>query len=193
MNLALVMVTAEGTLREFPVPSLPVILGRGDDVKVRIPLAAVSRKHCELFVDEDDELSVKDLGSSNGTYVNGEQVKTRELIPGDLLAVGPVVFVVRIDGHPKEINPGEAYSAGAVSTDSSPAIAGVPTWSGQAPPEPRPVGRPASESPPSKPAGPAPAPKKPKPELDEDSLLADLSESDFDIDFSDLDEGPKKS
>ncbi len=192
------MVTADGTSREFPVQSLPVVLGRGDDAKVRIPLASVSRKHCELFVDEDEELTVKDLGSSNGTYVNGEQVRSRELIPGDLLAVGPVVFVVRIDGHPKNIQPGECYAAGAVAIDDAQAIAGVPTWTGTAEvePQPRPAPRPLSPTAPapqaasSPPAAPPKAAKPTKP-LDEDSLMADLSESDFDIDFSDLDDGPK--
>ncbi|MBX3386905.1 MAG: FHA domain-containing protein [Phycisphaeraceae bacterium] len=199
MNLSLVMVTAEGTSREFPVPALPVVLGRGDDAKVRIPLASVSRRHCELSVDEDDELVVRDLGSSNGTHVNGERVKSRELIPGDLLAVGPVVFVVRIDGHPKDIKPADAYASGAVSADTTPAIEGVPTWTGQAAPatqatSPKPAAQPMApplKDAPSVQAGGSPAQKKAKP-IDEDSLLADLSESDFDIDFSDLDDDAKK-
>jgi predicted component of type VI protein secretion system len=112
-------------------------VGRGEECNVRIPLAAVSRKHCELSVD-DDELVVKDLKSSNGTFVNGERVRSRELAPGDLLAVGPLVFVVRIDGHPKDIDPLESYVAGAVAPgaagskgDAEDAIAGVPRWGSQ--------------------------------------------------------------
>lgn len=204
MKLSLVMVTAEGTAREFPVPSLPVTLGRAEDAKVRIPLASISRKHCELL-DDDDELIVKDLGSSNGTYVNGERVKRRELVPGDLLCLGPVVFVVRIDGHPKDIDAAASYTSGssgdAAAGAAQPAIAGVPTWSGTAPvaasaaaPSEAPAR--AAAAPPKAPSNPAPAPApKPAPKKnhdDIDSLLSDLSESDFDIDFSDLDDDKPK-
>lgn len=198
------MVTAEGTAREFPVPSLPVTIGRGEEAKVRIPLASISRKHCELM-DDDDELVVKDLGSSNGTYVNAERVKRRELIPGDLLAVGPVVFVIRIDGHPKDINAAESHATGIAGSGggtggegAQSAIAGVPTWSGsksgsgQAPVTPAPA-KPAQAPAPA--AAPKPAAKPPAKKTDEeiDSILGDLSESDFDIDFSDLDDDkPKK-
>lgn len=140
VNVSLVMVTSDGKTREFPLSKLPVHIGRGEDCKVRVPLPSVSRRHCELLV-EDDEFMVKDLNSSNGTYVNGERVRARELIPGDLLALGPCVFVVRIDGHPKDIDPIESYAAGAVAVGGSTEAAsdrrtqmieGVPTWSGQA-------------------------------------------------------------
>jgi len=188
------MVQKDGGSKEVPLKSLPVTIGRGDDCKVRVPLASVSRHHCELLID-DDELMVRDLKSSNGTFVNKDRVSKRELVPGDLLAVGPVVFVVRIDGHPKEIDAVESFSAGAVAVPGdggTDAIAGVPTWGSQqsggggggggntAP-------KPAA----AKPA--APAPGKPIRKDDElaqiDSLLDDLSDSDFDID---LDDKPKK-
>jgi len=137
VNISLVMVSSDGKTREIELPKFPISVGRGEECKVRIPLAAVSRRHCELTID-DDELVVKDLKSSNGTFVNGERVRSRELAPGDLLAVGPLVFVVRIDGHPKEIDPLESYVAGAVAPgaagskgDSEDAIAGVPTWGSQ--------------------------------------------------------------
>jgi predicted component of type VI protein secretion system len=140
VNVSLVMVTSDGKARDIPLGKLPVHIGRGEDCKVRVPLPSVSRKHCELLI-EDEEFTVKDLNSSNGTYVNGERVRSRELVPGDLLALGPCVFVVRIDGHPKEIDPLESYAAGAVAVGGSTEgasdrrtqmIEGVPTWSGQA-------------------------------------------------------------
>jgi predicted component of type VI protein secretion system len=145
VNVSLVMVTSDGKTREFPLGKLPATIGRGDEAKVRVPLPSVSRKHCELLID-DDEFTVKDLSSSNGTYVNGERVRSRELVPGDLLAIGPVVFVVRIDGHPKDIDPVESYAAGAVAVGGTAEgsadrrtqmIEGVPSWSGQATPAPK--------------------------------------------------------
>jgi predicted component of type VI protein secretion system len=116
-------------------------------------VASVSRRHCEVAIDSDDELVVKDLKSSNGTFVNGERVARRELVPGDLLAIGPVVFVVRIDGHPKEIDPLESYVAGSVDLGEAAgaggageAISGVPTWAGMSP-KPRQAGNGAGDKP----------------------------------------------
>lgn len=191
MNVSLVMVMSDGKSREFPLGKLPVSVGRGEDCKVRVPLPSVSRKHCQLGI-EDEEFTVKDLDSSNGTYVNGERVKARELVPGDLLALGPVVFVVRIDGHPKEIDPIESYAAGAVAVggegDGSPdrrtqMIEGVPTWSGQAGAD-RATKERSTEAAASKPeAGGAEADKK--------DFLGSLLE-DFDFGEEDDDSGTKK-
>lgn len=133
MEVALVMVKADGSSKDIPLPPDGVIIGRDPAAKLRIPMAAVSRKHCQLKID-DDELVVTDLGSSNGTYVNGRRVKETELAPGDLLAVGPIVFVVRIDGHPKQIDAKDSYAAGAVVEGSDDSDADLPTPApGQAP------------------------------------------------------------
>ena len=196
MNVTLVMVQADGSSKEMPVRELPASIGREEGVKIRIPRPNVSRKHCELAINDDDELVVVDLKSSNGTYVNGERVRERELVPGDLLTVGDVVFVVRIDGHPKEIDAADSYAAGSVMIGATPvsgtspggpkteAIAGVPTWGssgggGEAKAEPKPA-----------PAGGGGA-KKPKSDDDDDDDFSDLLEG---IDLSDLDEDdePKK-
>ena len=102
------MVEKNGNSKEVLLRTFPVVIGRGEECKVRVPLASVSRHHCELFI-EDDELMVRDLRSSNGTFVNKDRVAKRELVPGDLLAVGPVVFVVRIDGHPKQVEAAASF------------------------------------------------------------------------------------
>lgn len=194
MKVSLLMVTSDGTAKEFPVPSLPLIIGRGSDCRLRVPVDSVSRQHCELSENDDEELVVRDLKSSNGTYVNRERIKERELVPGDLLSIGPVVFVVKIDGHPRDVDPATAYANGSVAVGGgAPAmIDGVPTWSGGAP-APSPAPREAEPGTAPKPASPAPPAKK---SLDDDdgfdSLLKDLSESDFDIDLPDDDDPPKK-
>jgi hypothetical protein len=179
------MVQQDGSAKELPLRSLPAMIGRGQECKLRIPLASVSRHHCELLED-DDELVVRDLKSSNGTYVNKERVARRELVPGDLLAVGPVVFVVRIDGHPKDIDAAAAYLSGSVAPPvggPAGAIEGVPTWTGQ---QAGGIGGGASSQ--SAPA--APKPDRKDDELSQiDSLLDELGESDFDID---LDDKPKR-
>lgn len=54
---------------------------------------SVSQKHCQLVVD-DEECTLIDLGSSNGTYVNGERItSSRILRQGDLVTIGRFVFI----------------------------------------------------------------------------------------------------
>lgn len=72
-----------------------MIIGRQKGCGVRIPSAQVSRQHC-LVSFKDDLLSVEDLTSANGTYINGRRITRREFLrPGDLLKVGPVTMLVQ--------------------------------------------------------------------------------------------------
>jgi pSer/pThr/pTyr-binding forkhead associated (FHA) protein len=63
------------------------------DFVVDAPL--VSRLHCRLSMDNDNCLGVEDLGSTNGTFVNGRKVRRAPLHAGDTLKVGRVEFAVR--------------------------------------------------------------------------------------------------
>jgi hypothetical protein len=79
-----------------------VVLGRTRDNDVVIPDAAASSHHCELFVD-DGLLFVRDLNSSNGTYVNGRRVDSTPLYDGDILRIGQSqgrITVTGDDGKP---------------------------------------------------------------------------------------------
>lgn len=113
MKVVLVMFK-KNERREFPLEADKAILGRRQDCQLRIPTKDVSRQHCALLVD-DDVLIVKDLGSSNGTYVNDKRIAETELEPGDRLRVGPVTFVVQIDGEPREIRPSDAAPMAAAA------------------------------------------------------------------------------
>ena len=81
--------------RTFTV-RLPILLGRGDEAKFRIQHDLVSRRHCELF-ERHGQVFVRDLGSTNGTFLNDEQVpvstKTR-VPPGGIVRVGSLSFAV---------------------------------------------------------------------------------------------------
>eukprot|EP00752_Nemacystus_decipiens_P016080 g14376.t1 len=103
-NLALAMFKSDGTRRDFPLVKDRVVIGRKVNCDLRIPLTAVSRQHCELTID-GDTVTVKDLGSSNGTYHNAVRVQEANLAAGDELVVGPVVFTMIIDGQPADIKP----------------------------------------------------------------------------------------
>lgn len=69
-------------------------IGRHDDCVIRIRSSQVSRRHCEVF-EADGSLIVRDLGSSNGTFVNGDRIEApRVLHPGDALTIGGVTLRV---------------------------------------------------------------------------------------------------
>ncbi len=104
MDVNLVMFTPKGKRKDFPLTKSTTVIGRGENCDLRVPLLAVSRRHCELTL-ADDAINVRDLGSSNGTYANNERISEAELEAGDRLIVGPVIFTVQVDGKPEEIEP----------------------------------------------------------------------------------------
>lgn len=91
-------------------------IGRREDCGLRIPANEVSRAHCQITVD-DATVSVKDLGSANGTFVNDQRVNEQRLKPGDVLRVGPASFTVQINGKPAQIVSPEELAA-AMGDDS---------------------------------------------------------------------------
>jgi len=101
MNVVLVMFRENGERRSFSLSRDVTVVGRREDADFRIPLSDVSRKHTRLIKD-GDTLLVEDLGSSNGTYHNGVRVQEAEVHPGDTLQIGPIQFVVQINGVPTE-------------------------------------------------------------------------------------------
>jgi pSer/pThr/pTyr-binding forkhead associated (FHA) protein len=101
MQAVLVMFRSDGERRSFSIQRDMTVIGRREDCDLRIPLGEVSRKHCRL-VRDGDILKVEDLGSSNGTFLNAHRVQEALLSPGDSIQVGPVVFVLQVDGTPAD-------------------------------------------------------------------------------------------
>ncbi len=98
----------------------PLLLGRGSACDVRILDPAVSRKHCELFV-QDKRLHLRDLGSINRVIVNGNVTGNCILRVGDELRVGSAVFLVTADGASASIAdpPSHPYSTVSLAEDES--------------------------------------------------------------------------
>src|SRR3954463_7961457 len=72
--------------------------GRGAECQIRPNSDWVSRQHCLLRV-RPDRVTIRDLGSTNGTLVNGELIhEERRLKHGDQIEIGPLVFEVLIEG-----------------------------------------------------------------------------------------------
>jgi hypothetical protein len=101
MQVVMVMFRADGERRSFSLTRDLTVIGRREDCDLRIPLGDVSRKHCRV-VRSGDVVSLEDLGSSNGTFVNGQRITETVLNAGDTVQIGPVVFCVQIDGVPAE-------------------------------------------------------------------------------------------
>ena len=72
-------------------------LGRTARADFIVEAALVSRLHCRLTADASDQLVVEDIGSTNGTQVNGRKVKRAVLKGGDRLKVGRIEFTVEQD------------------------------------------------------------------------------------------------
>jgi pSer/pThr/pTyr-binding forkhead associated (FHA) protein len=70
------------------------LFGRDEDCDVRLDHKSVSKLHC-VIVKTDGLLLLRDLGSTNGTRVNGQRVRRAALLPNDTLAVANLKFVVK--------------------------------------------------------------------------------------------------
>lgn len=75
---------------------LPILVGRGEEAKFRIQQDSVSRRHCEFF-EEDGSVFVRDVGSTNGTLLDGERIDSGTacaVASGTRVQVGGLVFRV---------------------------------------------------------------------------------------------------
>ena len=104
MDVRLVVEQGRRRLRVVRLRGPDTRIGRARGSGVRIPSAEVSRQHCVLRV-EDGLVTVEDLDSVNGTYLNGEAVVGCQVVrPGDRLNVGPVTFVVEYELTPEALS-----------------------------------------------------------------------------------------
>ncbi|HEX4054810.1 MAG TPA: FHA domain-containing protein [Tepidisphaeraceae bacterium] len=112
MQVVLVMFRADGERRSFSIVRDMTVVGRREDCDLRIPLGEVSRKHCRIMK-EGESIRLEDLGSSNGTFHNGQRVRDATLSAGDTVQIGPVTFMVQIDGVPadEDMHPATAADA----------------------------------------------------------------------------------
>jgi predicted component of type VI protein secretion system len=97
----LVIVKGRSANQVLSIPSDGVTtVGRQQGCQIRIASSQVSRKHCELF-EKKGHLLVKDLGSSNGTLINGKKIDGQQVVEnGSILTIGSVVF--RVESAPAQ-------------------------------------------------------------------------------------------
>ncbi|MBI5800651.1 MAG: FHA domain-containing protein [Verrucomicrobia bacterium] len=85
----LVLLTEGFTGRSFELKAERSTVGRLEDNSFQIPAPSVSGHHCELLLQGNDVV-VKDLDSTNGTFINGEQVTEAKLTVGQSIRFGSV-------------------------------------------------------------------------------------------------------
>lgn len=108
----LVVKFENSVLTETQVDSDGVSIGRSPDNRLVIDNPAVSHHHARIFK-EQDRLMLQDVGSLNGTFVNGQRVQTVTLKPGDSVAIGKHTIIVM------EPQRGEASSTGSDRSKAS--------------------------------------------------------------------------
>ena len=86
------------TFRMLPGPAKT--MGRAPRADFIVDAPLVSRLHCRLNF-ETDRIDVEDLGSTNGTWVNGKKVLRAPLVAGDEIRVGRVIFAIKADESAK--------------------------------------------------------------------------------------------
>jgi pSer/pThr/pTyr-binding forkhead associated (FHA) protein len=102
----LVVVRGKGAGKEHALDRPKLVLGRGPGVDVVFDDAEMSRQHVAVeFTGGGFRLC--DLGSTNGTLVNGTLVRARELAHGDRIEIGQHVVQLRLEQH--EVEP-QVYS-----------------------------------------------------------------------------------
>lgn len=83
----LILMTALGQTRQVMLPRHETRIGRAETNDIVLDTGRVSRMHATISVD-DAFVTITDLGSKNGTYVNGERVDTQTLAHGDTIKIG---------------------------------------------------------------------------------------------------------
>jgi hypothetical protein len=91
---------------EFPiVPEKQIVVGRSSDLDMVLVEDMVSRKHAKIAM-QSDQIWIEDLGSTNGTFVNGEKIKRARLKEGDRVLIGTSILkLIASDGQSDNPDP----------------------------------------------------------------------------------------
>jgi pSer/pThr/pTyr-binding forkhead associated (FHA) protein len=96
MDVQMLVVEGRPRGKSLKFPRGEFVFGRGPECHVRPDGPSISRQHCLLRVDSSG-VCIRDLGSTNGTLVNGTRVlDERPLQDGDLVQLGPLVLQLRL-------------------------------------------------------------------------------------------------
>lgn len=128
MKIRLKVLKGSNAGKEVKIPTPECVIGRSSECHLRPKSDAISRRHCVIAV-ENGNVTVRDFGSKNGTYVNGRRVEGHIVLKsGDKLKVGPLAFEVMLDhslGGEKKAKVASVKEAAARTSENSRADANV--------------------------------------------------------------------
>lgn len=112
-RLALRFISGKYKGGEFILPAdREVIIGRSSDLDVTLMEDMVSRRHAVLRI-QGDRIEIRDRGSTNGTFVNGEKIRTATVGQGDRILIGTSIMkVVEADDGAPAMHTVEGSQAG---------------------------------------------------------------------------------
>ncbi|MDX1523593.1 MAG: FHA domain-containing protein, partial [Anaerolineae bacterium] len=123
----------------FPISGDTLTFGRDPENNITLDDTQVSRFHARLLL-RDDEVIIEDLGSTNGTLVNGTPVTSQHVLqPADIISVGSSVFGVKGFSAPSTVGVTQVSSEPPTFTPAGPVAS-------PSPPKPRPVPPPPSST-----------------------------------------------
>lgn len=104
MKAKLVVVQGKPQGMQIPLQGSQFVIGRDPKCNLRPASDLISKLHC-VFLVEGGKLTLRDLKSTNGTFVNSQKLEgTTDLNDGDLVRVGPLVFAVHVEAaKPAEV------------------------------------------------------------------------------------------
>lgn len=95
MHIQLVVASGSKSGQTIQITGSKFLIGRAEDCHLKPRSELISRYHCAI-ISEEGYAAVRDLGSKNGVFLNGERVSLEsELKNGDRLSVGPLEFIVQ--------------------------------------------------------------------------------------------------
>jgi pSer/pThr/pTyr-binding forkhead associated (FHA) protein len=95
------------------------LVGRDEDCDVRIDHKSISKLHC-VIVKTDGLLLLRDLGSTNGTRVNGQRVRRAALLPNDTLGIANLKYAVKFGVELEGAEPPAAPPDGKKDVSAAP-------------------------------------------------------------------------
>ncbi|MEW6742596.1 MAG: sigma 54-interacting transcriptional regulator [Planctomycetota bacterium] len=121
--LHLVIVEPDGRERTYPLVR-KVLVGRGPDAELRLETEGISRHHCTLEPRPGGAILI-DLGSTNGSFVNGTRIEEAQLRAGDTIVLGRQVLKI-VEGTPATAAGRETLCLGATSIQHAIKAAALP-------------------------------------------------------------------
>ena len=89
--------------KRYPITHSHTVIGRGSDADITVDDTGISRKHVEILWD-GTRAQVNDLGSTNGSLLNGQPVKKAPLAPDSIIDIGRTRIIFRVLAQSADVN-----------------------------------------------------------------------------------------